>query len=933
VINFFKKGIVMRDKKLINLVFFVFIGFVFSFAQNPIKPASKWKLNDNRTEKDSYIFYNPAIHSNFSQKQLQFTEEAPAFSAIIPDFKVNESNDNVWWHYSSSVASDANGNFVITWEDGRNSTSSPDIYAQRYDSNGIPIGENFKVNDDIGNIIQERPAIAMNGNGDFVIAWVDWRSQMTDIYAQRFASDGSALGSNFKVNNDVGNGPRERISVAIDGSGNFVITWQVHLINIYAQRFANDGIPLGNNFIVSQGGLPAIAMTVDGNFVITWVNFNVFPTFIYAQRYTSDGSVLGNNFKVNDDDGTSMYDDPDISIDNAGNFVITWTDYRNIGPDIYAQRFAYNGSILGSNFKVNNDSGNHSQFYPSIASNNNGNFIITWADHRIGSNIYAQRYTSNGGVLGSNFKVNDATIAPDLFPPTSIATDSSGNFFITWVEDRNDDWDIYAQRYASDGNTLGSNFKVNDDGNRGANQVSPSIAIENSGNIIITWGDYRHAEWDIYSQLIKSNGDTLGNNLKVNNSILNTNQNNPEIATDGSNNYVITWEDNRNEHWDIYAQYFSLNGNAIGDNFKVNDNIGNSNENYPAIAMNANGNILVTWEDSRNGNSDIYAQRYDDNGNSIGNNFKVNDNIGNTVENYPAVAMDSNGNYIITWEDSRNNNSDIFAQRYDSNGNTLGINFRVNDDDGNESQYAPAIAIDDTGTIIITWKDFRNGNIDIYAQLYDSNGSPIDSNFKVNDNVGNTNESRPAVAINSNGNFVIAWEDTRNGNEDIYAQRFNNYGTALGFNFRITNTSNGDQLHPKIMLWNNQIYSTWQDNRIVGTGYDIWANVLDWNNPVDEISDNLTQKPSAFVLCQNYPNPFNPRTTIEFSVPQSEFVVLKIYNLLGQEITTLVSEKLNAGNYKYSWDSSRHDGIASGIYMYQLQAGKYVRKKKMIFLK
>jgi N-acetylneuraminic acid mutarotase len=86
----------------------------------------------------------------------------------------------------------------------------------------------------------------------------------------------------------------------------------------------------------------------------------------------------------------------------------------------------------------------------------------------------------------------------------------------------------------------------------------------------------------------------------------------------------------------------------------------------------------------------------------------------------------------------------------------------------------------------------------------------------------------------------------------------------------------------------------------------------------------------SFALEQNYPNPFNPTTAIEFSIPKSAFVSLKIYNILGEEVATLVSEKLVTGRYKYNWDAS---ALASGVYFYRIQAGNYVEAKKMILLR
>ena len=94
-----------------------------------------------------------------------------------------------------------------------------------------------------------------------------------------------------------------------------------------------------------------------------------------------------------------------------------------------------------------------------------------------------------------------------------------------------------------------------------------------------------------------------------------------------------------------------------------------------------------------------------------------------------------------------------------------------------------------------------------------------------------------------------------------------------------------------------------------------------------ELIDNL---PGEYFLNQNYPNPFNPNTAINFSIPQTAFVSLKIFNSLGEEVETLVAEELNAGNYKYDWNA---ENLTSGVYFYKLQSGNFVETKKMILLK
>ncbi|MGI0013722.1 MAG: YCF48-related protein [Nitrososphaera sp.] len=99
---------------------------------------------------------------------------------------------------------------------------------------------------------------------------------------------------------------------------------------------------------------------------------------------------------------------------------------------------------------------------------------------------------------------------------------------------------------------------------------------------------------------------------------------------------------------------------------------------------------------------------------------------------------------------------------------------------------------------------------------------------------------------------------------------------------------------------------------------------------VRENPGSKIEPPNQFVLEQNYPNPFNPMTTISFALPKSEFVTLKVYDVNGQEITTLVNEPKAAGDYKVSFDASK---FSNGVYFYRLQVGSFVQLRKMLLLK
>jgi hypothetical protein len=100
---------------------------------------------------------------------------------------------------------------------------------------------------------------------------------------------------------------------------------------------------------------------------------------------------------------------------------------------------------------------------------------------------------------------------------------------------------------------------------------------------------------------------------------------------------------------------------------------------------------------------------------------------------------------------------------------------------------------------------------------------------------------------------------------------------------------------------------------------------------VTAVEENeIGELPTNYFLAQNYPNPFNPASTIKFQTPALSFVTLKVYDVLGNEIETLVNEEKQIGTYEITWYA---EGLPSGIYFYRLKAGSYVETKKMVLMK
>ncbi|MEH2081064.1 MAG: putative Ig domain-containing protein [Nostoc sp.] len=377
----------------------------------------------------------------------------------MAEFQVN--TNTIGNQLNPAVAMDADGDFIISWESSGQDGSGSGIYAQRYNSAGVAVGDEFQVNTNtIGN--QLNPTVAINATGDFVISWQSQDASGSGIYAQRYKSSGVAIGGEFQVNTSTNNN-QVNPTIAMDADGDLVISWTSYGQDgsgdgIYAQRYNNAGVAQGGEFQVNTHAdnfqyNPTVAMDADGDFVISWTSYNQdgYGNGIYAQRYNHAGQAQGGEFQVNSD---IDYDQTNstIAIDADGDFVISWQSYNYIdgyGFEIYAQRYNSFGVAQGSNFKVNTKK-DKDQVNPTVAIDTGGDFVISWQSYgqdRSSKEIYAQRYNSAGVAIGSEFQVNTNTDNDQVNP--TVAVDTYGNFVISWQSYSQDGSanGIYAQRY------------------------------------------------------------------------------------------------------------------------------------------------------------------------------------------------------------------------------------------------------------------------------------------------------------------------------------------------------------------------------------------------------------------------------------------------------------------------------------------------------
>ncbi len=333
-----------------------------------------------------------------------------------------------------------------------------------------------------------------------------------------------------------------------------------------------------------------------------------------------------------------------------------------------------------------------------------------------------------------------------------------------------------------------------------------SHVATSKNNFMIVWSDKRNGHADIFGRLY-SNGVAASSNIRVND-VFNGKQESPVIAARGEN-YVFAWVDIQEDgDADIYGKIF---GN--GNDFKISQAPLGSQQTFPAITANTRGEFIVAWQDDRNGNNDIYGQRFDSTGTAHGGNFEVNDDQQGAEQTTPVISMNNRGEFVIAWIDERDGGKQLFAQMYDSSGDTLRQNFKIKVDSENDFIVSPDIALDDNGRFVVVWEEVSDVSI-IVGQLYGSNGQPLGDNFIIGSDIPEPERYKPRVTMQQDGSAVIVWWETTAGRSGIWGQRYAVDGDFMGDEIDIFESSGSyastDGLDAAINA-NNEIMIAWTD--------------------------------------------------------------------------------------------------------------------------
>lgn len=321
-------------------------------------------------------------------------------------------------------------------------------------------------------------------------------------------------------------------------------------------------------------------------------------------------------------------------------------------------------------------------------------------------------------------------------------------------------------------------------------QSSPDVAWNQSCNQFLVVYDKKHSDvnYNIWGRYVSGSGLALGAGpFQLTADAMK--QSHPAVAYNQvGGNYLVVWEDNRHGNWEIYAQLWNCQKTKVNNPVRVTNNASHSLNPDVVCGYLPSGPVCwVVWEDFRDGNWNIYGQRLNGVGALVGGNIQLTNNTG--IQRFPAIARNPegtgcnpDGTFFVVWHDSRNAAKgfayDIYGQQLDNVG-PCGANVAVYTGVG--AQVYPDIAYGTANDRYqAVWEDNRSGNWDIYGRMALPSGMGASPSFAVA--AGASSQNRPAVAydLNTNNQFLTAWQELTAGNWDVKSRRTTGLGALLG---------------------------------------------------------------------------------------------------------------------------------------------------------
>ncbi|MDD2230363.1 MAG: hypothetical protein PHY48_13235, partial [Candidatus Cloacimonetes bacterium] len=540
---------------------------------------------------------------------------------------------NIEWFRTGVETND--GCAIYVWSDTK--YGERDLWAQKVDAQGNLVWDDPLLIDGKPDR-QEDPVIISTSDNNFIIAWIDFSSDLDgDVYAQKINPQGQLLWATGGKPVCTRAGVQISLNIEADNDGGAFIVWvdsRNPSKDLFGQRVSGVGEPLWdfNGIPIANGPGDEVQNTMladgQGGIMIAYVSSFNGPQDLYAKRFLANGTMSWAEpfplcIETGNQEGVRM-----AALDN-GEFVMTWQDQRFDNPDIYAQKLNLAGEMLWANPTiVYGDNGldtSVSQLNPRIVKTSDNSVVIIWEDHRLDSqnpDLFAQKLSAAGAKL---WDANGIALCTAEFAQLGprMSADAAGGCFVVWDDYRNGNTpyeDIYAQHLSSTGIELwDANGKAIC---TAANTQIGSLVKVSGENIFINWMDLRNGSVGIYYQVLNTAGTMLLENdgkqvfwgLSGDTPVQNY------LVEQRSSDIAVIWQDTRfaNDGYRIYIQFLNPDGSVdLETNGRpITVSVGGKQQ-FPSAVVTPDDYVAIVWEDARGNNPKIFAQLIDPNGNMM----------------------------------------------------------------------------------------------------------------------------------------------------------------------------------------------------------------------------------------------------------------------------------------------------------------------------
>ncbi len=832
-----------------------------------------------------------------------------------------------------SVAANENG-FVVLWHDNR--SGSHDVYCRAVDEKGNLLGSAIRINGVTTN--NQYLSTVTSFSDGYMAAWTDLRNSQYEIFARLLDAKGDTAGPEIKVS-DTGTNDRYFPVICGTDSGS-AITWvdkRSGIYNIYMQMYDYLAAPVGSNIQITDSSVNSYSSSIaycNGLMAISWYNSGSGNDDVYAQWFDLDGKPMDKPCQLNDDESNERQYVVRAAASDSG-WVFLWMDNRNSGtPLIYGQRFDATMGLLTKNFYACDSIwGMQEQDEPAVAAGKNGDFLAVWYDYRFDSglwnicDIYGRLYDRNGNALTPDFLISDTAYSSSnrsaCGPKVAGLADSS--YMVAWYDSRNgSNSDIYGQRLDVSGAHHGGNYLIST-GNTERTDYDLSIAAGDSGFGVAWYGYNSSGCLDIYGRVYRTNGDSVGPTITVND-ITDQDCSHPSLAANDSG-LIVVWSDYCDDNYHhIYAQRMLWDGSLAGGNQLIGDSL-DVDQQYPSVAGTDLG-FMVVWEDNRTGVSGIYGQYLDDLGQKADTNFAVS-SYPVFEHHYPAVAASPDGNrYAVFWNGWNGNSIILLSQLY-QDGAVQGDNEMISD-------TLPWVWLATWGASNIAATEDR-----LFFAYYGQNGLTGGDVFgQVTDWYAVS--TPPAVWVDSlsddidsaYGPYTVNAVITDDGSVDraLLYYRINGGSWDTLSMSTVTADTFRAEIPEQFLAVNDTVNISYYVWAIDDTKNFISSTVRSFllTSPTGVAGKSGTVIPTVYALGNAYPNPSRGKAIIRYQLPKESKVSLTIYNVVGQQVKRLDIGTKPAGYHQITWNDNL---LPNGVYIYQLKAGTFTSTKKLMVVR